>query len=200
MVELKEYYARHAQDKVVAELLKYKRKGVFIDLGATDGITSNNTFLFEHLYDWTGICVEPNNDYFDKLKVNRKCKCLNICVGSTLQEGIVTFKEDKGNAELSKISTTEGNSYKPCISLNKVLDSLRIFDIDFLSIDTEGNELEIIRDFNFLKFSVKCICFEHNEYFGELYKHRKQEMEKILLLSGFTKLRDIDSDSIYYRD
>ena len=44
------------------------KNGYFIDIGALDGVTMSNTYLLETRYDWTGICVETNPDYFMELK------------------------------------------------------------------------------------------------------------------------------------
>lgn len=75
------YYARHGQDKFVNEhIFKNKKRGVFIDIGAYDGVESSNTLFFEESLEWTGVCVEPLPDAFKKLKTNRKNSIsLNKC-------------------------------------------------------------------------------------------------------------------------
>ena len=62
------YLARSGQDKYLnEEIFKEKRKGIFIDLGAYDGVESSNTLFFEESMELTGICVEPLRNIFPKL-------------------------------------------------------------------------------------------------------------------------------------
>jgi hypothetical protein len=51
--------SQYGQDQFVAEYLKRKRKGYFLDSGAADGVLGSNTLLLEKVYDWSGICIEP---------------------------------------------------------------------------------------------------------------------------------------------
>lgn len=75
------YYARHGQDKFLNEnIFKNKKNGVFVDVGAYDGVESSNTLFFEESLGWSGICIEPLQDAFKKLKGNRNCVCINNCV------------------------------------------------------------------------------------------------------------------------
>ena len=198
--ENEKYYARHQHDKIVYELLNKRKNGFFIDIGATDGITSNNSFKFEKDWGWNGICIEPNKPFYDKLIENRQCHCFNICVGSELQNGLVAFREDKGNGELSSISSFNDFSYfTPCLSLNKIVQSMNITNIDFLSIDTEGNELNIIKDIDFDNINIECICYEHNKHFGEMWLIKSLAIDNMLRQSGYEKVMDLDSDSIFIK-
>src|SRR6266404_4750051 len=54
--------------------------GTFVDIGAHDGVTYSNSFLFERLRGWGGVCIEPNPAVFAQLAVNRQCTTLNCCV------------------------------------------------------------------------------------------------------------------------
>lgn len=78
------YYGRHEQDKFLHErLFGDKKNGIFVDLGAYDGIESSNTLFFEESLGWNGICVEPLPDAFSRLVVHRKCLCLNKCASDS---------------------------------------------------------------------------------------------------------------------
>lgn len=84
------YYARSGQDKYLNEkIFKEKRKGVFIDLGAYDGVESSNTLFFEESMGWTGICIEPLRNIFPKLLRYRKSICINCCASDS--DGIERF-------------------------------------------------------------------------------------------------------------
>lgn len=77
------YYARSGQDKYLNEnIFKNKKGGIYVDIGAYDGVESSNTLFFEESCNWNGICVEPLIDAFEKLKENRNCICINKCAAS----------------------------------------------------------------------------------------------------------------------
>jgi hypothetical protein len=68
------------QDLWVLERLGGKRNGYFVEIGACDGVYLSNTLLLESQYGWRGICVEPNRDYYYRLKENRTCRCVDKAV------------------------------------------------------------------------------------------------------------------------
>ena len=76
------------QDKIVDEYFRGKRHGVFVDIGAYDGLTFSNTLMLERERDWTGICIEPLPDIFAELRKNRRCICVQACIGNR-EEGEV---------------------------------------------------------------------------------------------------------------
>ena len=77
------YYSQFQQDEwLYNKFYKNKIDGVFLEIGADDGIDKSNTKFFEDL-GWTGLCIEPSPDRFSKLISNRKCICENISVYSS---------------------------------------------------------------------------------------------------------------------
>jgi len=52
--------SKEGQDKWVLKQLRKKKRGYFVDIGATDGKIKNNTYNLEKFFNWKGICVEPN--------------------------------------------------------------------------------------------------------------------------------------------
>ena len=75
------------QDILVSALLHHKRGGVFVDIGANDGITISNSLYFERELGWNGIAVEPIPSVFDKLQRNRKCTVVHGCVAPRSGKG-----------------------------------------------------------------------------------------------------------------
>jgi hypothetical protein len=70
------FFSRSGLDQLLFEnFFRGKRGGVFVDAGATDGETSNNSLFFERFLDWRGLCIEPRSDAFAKLAALRKCSC-----------------------------------------------------------------------------------------------------------------------------
>ena len=161
------------QDLFVLSELDFKKNGYFIEFGATNGIDLSNTFLLENEFDWQGILAEPAKCWHQQLKKNRSAIIETNCVWSE-SNATLTFNEVK-NAELSTVnnySTSDfhkgkrnsGNKYEvKTISLLDLLDKYNApKKIDFLSIDTEGSEYEILKNFDFNKYEIKIITCEHN--------------------------------------
>jgi FkbM family methyltransferase len=166
--------AQLLQDLFVLAALREKRNGFFVEFGAGDGVNLSNTYLLEKEFGWTGILAEPNRTFFPKLAVNRTCILDGRCIWSTTGE-LVSFTETAEFGELSTISefaqcdrhnrTANGAiQYEvETISLNDLLaDNHAPVDIDYLSIDTEGSELPILRAIDFNKWHFNVITAEHN--------------------------------------
>lgn len=177
------YRGQVGQDKYLNEnYFHNKKNGVFIDIGAYDGITHSNTYFFEKDLGWCGICFEPKSSVFAQLTAVRDCLCINACVGET--DGTLDFIEVSGAPEmlsgpaksydprhferLKREVARDGGSITikkvPCVPLNKILDQYAISVVDFLSLDTEGSELEILRSIDFNKVYIYAIAVENNFY------------------------------------
>ena len=66
------YTSQDKQDKYLEEnVFKGYKGGVFVDVGAHDGVSINNTLYFEKYNGWTGINIEPIKEVYDKLLINR---------------------------------------------------------------------------------------------------------------------------------
>lgn len=169
-----EIKSQNLQDLIVLDLFGFKNNGIFIEAGACDGILNSNSYLLEKEFSWTGLLVEPLNDYFIELKKNRKVNCENYALYSDDSENARFLMTDSN--DLSTLSGFENNDIHDenrkknleisvrTITLTHLLDNLSFpSEIDFLSLDTEGSELEILKAFNFEKYLIKVICVEHNQ-------------------------------------
>jgi FkbM family methyltransferase len=180
------------QDMFVLAELGFKKNGYFVEFGATNGVDLSNTHLLEKELGWTGILAEPALVWQDALKLNRTCKISFDCVWSKSHEEI-EFNEVSA-AELSTIDTFSGsdmhvqargsgNKYK--VYTVSLLDLLKKYDapkeIDYLSIDTEGSEFEILNAFDFDAYKIKVITCEHN------FTPIREEIYKLLTLKGYTR-------------
>jgi FkbM family methyltransferase len=181
------------QDALVLFELKNKREGYFVDFGATDGVTINNTVLLEREYGWKGIVAEPNSFYFDDLMKNRFCCITNKCVFNESGKQIEFL-----NATAPDISTIKGYSSNDKFKEDRengvvsVVDTISLFDlleqfkapteIDYLSIDTEGSELMILEAFiPNPKYTFKIITVEHN------YTPMRDQLYSLLTQHGYVR-------------
>ena len=165
--------SQNLQDLIALDLFGFKRKGVFIEAGACDGILNSNTFLLEKNYEWTGLLVEPISEYYIQLEQNRDVITSNVAISQvnnkqldfliTANKDLSTLKgyedsdyhsENRKNYNIKKVSTKTLGQL--------IIENLQNIEIDFLSLDTEGSEFDIIKSLDFLNHRINVICVEHN--------------------------------------
>jgi FkbM family methyltransferase len=155
------------QDLFVLHALNGKRNGYFVEFGATDGEFLSNSYALEKYYGWTGILAEPCKSWHQALKANRTCtidfRCVWKVTGDHLQFAESDLAEVSTLSKFKNASAYSKNYSVETVSLNDLL-SLHSAPraIDYLSIDTEGSELEILQAFDFSKHSFQVITLEHN--------------------------------------
>ena len=176
------FYSQDKQDQYLeTHIFKGYKNGVFMDIGAHDGKSINNTLYFEESINWTGVNVEPIKKVYNDLVVNRP-NCININCAVCNNDGISEFICNKGYTEMiSGIKDTfdprhmqrlqrENRRYGSTTEiievetkkLETICDSHKISHINYLSIDVEGAEFEVIKSINFDKIYIDVIAFENN--------------------------------------
>jgi FkbM family methyltransferase len=164
-------HAQLFQDLFVLAMTDEKRGGYFVEFGAADGKFLSNSFLLEKEFGWQGIVGEPSHNWHGELRQNRKCdidiRCIWDASGETVQ-----FLETN-DAAYSTISAFKAKDYHDrshskeydveTVSLNDLLDQHEApREMDYLSIDTEGSELTILKSFDFKERKFRIITVEHN--------------------------------------
>lgn len=145
----------HQDIWIIKNIFYNKKKLFFLDVGAFDGISNSNTILFEKYYNWKGVCIEPNKALLNKLKKFRKNSKIIISAISNLKKKKVKFFL---HGQLSKISTNVKS--KNLIEVkNLPLSNIQAKETNFLSIDCEGFEEEVVKSINFKK-KIDCIIIE----------------------------------------
>ena len=168
-------YSFHNIESVIQDI-HGKDTGFFVDIGAHDGLSGSNTKYFEEK-GWSGVCIEPHPDVFQKLRKNRNCKVENCAIWDTDEE--VDFLAVTGYSEMlsgimesydsrhlqrvhRELAQHGGSSRVVKIPGKKFETIVEEKTIDFLSIDTEGSELIILSKVNFQEYDIKIICIENN--------------------------------------
>lgn len=157
--------AQILQDVVVADYFDYKQSGFFVEFGGADGKYLSNTYLLEKRLGWNGIVAEPAKGWHSALQMNRSCNISNKVV-SGVSGQMINFEEDQ-DLTLSSVSKNTdqvgvGNYQVESISLKDLLGQFHApKTIDFLSIDVEGHELEVLKEFKELPYRFKFIICEH---------------------------------------
>jgi FkbM family methyltransferase len=209
-----EYHSQKGvgQDKYLnEEVFKNKKGGVFVDIGAYDGVSLSNTYFFEKEMGWSGVCIEPNPKAFQKLKKARSSICVNGCIsdskeparflllgkdGSEIEmlSGLLT-KYDPRHLGRIKRESELGEDPKaevitvPCFLLQDILKKQGISKVDYLSLDTEGGELEILKTIDFSAIDIDIIDVENN-YGNPAFK-------TFLESKGFVLIKKLEQDEIY---
>ncbi len=192
---------------LIHELLGKKSNGVFVDIGANDGVTISNTFYFEKKFGFSGIAIEPIPSIFEKLKDNRGCHVVCGCV--TPKSGQAKFLEVFGAPNMLSTLAVHNigltarrlrNNAKrhhatireidvTCYTLQSLTKQFNIQQIDFLSLDTEGGELDILKSIDFETLPVKVISVENNFYTNAVRHY--------LEAKGFLYIGTFKVDEIY---
>lgn len=186
-------------------LSKYK-KGYFVDAGCCDGEKINNTYKLEKL-GWSGICIDVFPKNFSK---RPRSKVVEAALYGTkdleLNFTISKAPEISGFTDyLGKEGTAAYTGWKPYVDkiikvktqlLHEILDANNAPNfIEYLSIDVEGVELEIIKTFPFDKYRFGCISLEHN-----YDKEKRTEIRNILKSKGYSLFKQEKADDWFYFD
>ena len=180
------------QDLFVLSELGFQKEGFFVEFGATNGIDLSNTYILEKRFGWTGILAEPAEMWQKDLRKNRKANIETKCVWKSSGENIVFNETEVG--ELSTVdSFSDTDKHKKSRKSGKrytvetiaLLDLLDKFEapklIDYLSIDTEGSEYEILKNFDFDKYKFRVITCEHN------YTSKREKIFDLLTKNGYAR-------------
>jgi len=193
-------WSQLGQDLDVLKLYSNKRTGTFIEIGASDGKTLSNTYLLEQL-GWKGICVEPIPKQFELLQKNRRSINVNKAVYNVSGEKIkftvaISSLLSGITSEIDRHHSAKNNSSQilvETITLNDLIDQNNLPNfIEYLSLDTEGSEYEILKIVDFSKYTFGTIHVEHNYVMP-----RREQIRSLLTLNGYIFLREQKWDDYY---
>tara|TARA_A100001035_G_scaffold266505_1_gene249576 strand:+ start:1669 stop:2373 length:705 start_codon:yes stop_codon:yes gene_type:complete len=196
---LKKYFGKNNLDQQIEEYLNFDN-GFYIELGAHDGISQSNTFYYEKKKNWKGILIEPTKHIFNKCKKHRSkknffynCACVSFAYEKKNLEltysGLKTFSEHliSDNQKIYQLSNPEIHFGEKNFSyiaeartLNSLLDESNAPNIiDFMSLDTEGSEFEVLNGIDFKNYNFKYMLIETN-HFSKLDEYLSNKKYKFL--------------------
>jgi len=194
------------QDLWVLKQTKYKTHGFFVEFGATDGVLLSNSYLLEKEFGWSGICAEPNPNFFDELKKNRSCTVSSACIADISGEkaefilaneygGISEFAKKGQHKDKVLAYEEQSNSLElTTISLHDfLLENNAPKEIDYISIDTEGSEYSILSTFPFEEWIIRYMTIEHN------FEPQRELIYSLLSSKGYKRIEK-EWDDFYYLD
>jgi len=188
------------QDLFVLRETAYKQGGFFVEFGAANGIDGSNTYLLETEFLWRGILVEPAITWQKSLLSNRPAASIeSLCVWKDSNSTLVFNETEALGLSTIDIFSSEdahaenrrnGKKYEVAtISLKDLLIKHQAPEfIDYLSIDTEGSEFEILNNFNFNAHDFGIITVEHN------YTSQRAKIFSLLASKGYKRVHESISD------
>lgn len=207
------FYSQYNQDEYIYnKFFKNKKdKGFFLEIGADDGIRFSNCKFFEETLNWDGIAIEAREQAYNKLIKNRKCNCIHAVL-SDIEEN-TTFLDIKGyglglsglidkydkrhvvriNNDIKNMNN-EGHDIinVKTEKLNNILDKYNVTNIDFLSIDTEGSEIDILKTLDFNKYNINVITIEDN--------YNNSKLMDFFIKNNYSLIQQISCDKIFKKN
>lgn len=199
------------EDLILDILMPKKKNGFYVDIGANSPVRFNNTFLF-HSKGWKGINIEPNPSRLWWFKIFRR-KDINLNTGIGDKKSEMDFYVFEPNT-LSTFDKHSAEEYKkmghrvkkiikiPIVPLSEILDAYANGkNIDVLSLDTEGFDMQILESNNWNKYKPNFIILETLEYrTGTSGKKLNNIYDPYMKKLGYHIVADTYINTIYEKD
>lgn len=203
---MNKYYSQHGEDALLDLVFKDQKQGFFIEVGCIDGRCFSNTLTFEER-GWTGMCVEAHSGYIDMLKKNRPNSIICHCAAGETDEDAIFYANARGSlSTLDKTSETRWKrDYAPYFSgfeeqqvkkvrLNTLLDVYHVEEIDILSLDIEGYEVEALKGLDLSRHRPKVMVIESDS------PQHEAQLDEMILPHGYKKSIKLHGNLFYVRD
>lgn len=208
------FFSQNGEDFLLWNFFGKKTNGFYVDVGAFDGIHLSNSLSFEQK-GWSGICIEPHPAYFRLCKHSRnRAICINAaCVDNDSEDTVEFFSEELGllsgtccdrEEDVKTRYKNRGLMFKgfnkikvPAVTLNNTLVKYLPpgTEIDFISIDVEGTELEVLRGLDINMFRPRVIILEANSE-----KTKASIDDHLVKLNGYVEARCLGVNIFYVKN
>jgi FkbM family methyltransferase len=175
-----------------------KSEGYFVEVGANEPQERSQTWHLEQA-GWRGVLIEPQPDLADKLRSRRKARVFAVAcsspenAGRTLPLHVAGPLSSLDRRSMAPGSTPAGIIDVPVRTLDAVLEEAGApVAFDFLSIDVEGHEIEVLRGFDIPRWRPRLILLE--DHVADLSKHR------YLNKAGYRIIRRYENNGWYVPD
>ncbi len=213
------FKAQFGEDRVLWEIFRHRSSGYFIEVGAYDGVSLSNTYFLEQM-GWRGLLIEPLLPLCKEAALQRRrSRVVHAACGCADQRGMRTFtlaqkvpvlsflKADDDHIERCRREGAELVEIEvPVVTLDEILQEIRRnppvvggpwlpkvgWSVDLVSIDTEGNELEVLDGFNLDRIKPRILLIENDRPAGG-------EIEPYLERRGYRKLHRQVINDFYIR-
>ncbi len=190
-------YSQIYQDDWVLQMLRFRRDGFFAEVGGHDGVANSNTVLLERVFGWTGMIVEANPRWHREICRNRTATAFNNAAFSTSGQslefvdagavgGLIEHLQEDIHAGTRNDAINKGRVIQV---IGRRVDEMLVSAgapeiVDYLSVDTEGSEAEVLRSIDFSRQKVALLTVEHGGV-----EAKRDEVMRILEPFGFLRRR-----------
>lgn len=201
-------FSQNKEEQYILEYFKDKPKGTFLDIGCNDCETFSNTRALA-LKGWSGVFVDPSQQAIERCKVlykgfKKQFYIYPVAISKHNGKAILNESgpliDSRDVALVSTFHESEMNRFRTTVSYTPTevktfkwktfYNRLQIKEFDFINIDVEGDELNILPDIDLSKTSLVCV-----EWNGK--QELKSEYDKIL--QGFRVIYTSGENLIYAR-
>ena len=200
-------FSQVGQSRFVDRLLSGRRNGFFVECGAHDGQNISNSLFFELARNWSGLLIEANPDYHrELLDINRRAYVLGTCLSTERRPTRVRMQPAGVLGGIAdKMHPTHldfiGAGRKPeiavnCFPFNAIMAALDVSHVDYLSLDVEGPELEILRTVDWTRLRIDVVTVVYRIARG----YTTIEVDRPASLKKLKDLRQFFHDTGVYRE
>jgi FkbM family methyltransferase len=182
-------YAQNREDIILSAFFNEDEKGFYVDVGANDPDIDSVTKLF-YLKGWSGINIEPIKRLYAKLEQERP-RDINLNVGVGEKKSSLLFREYVGAEGLSTFSDAMKEEYKglsegqkpyteyqvDILPLKRIFENAKVKNIQFMKVDVEGFEYEVLKGNDWKLYRPEVICIES--------AHIKKDWHELLKKEGY---------------
>ena len=206
-------YSFNAVDLIINYIFKNKKKGFYVDVGAQHPISNNNTYLL-YKKGWNGINIDLDVKNIELLNISRPNDInLNYAISSSVGKQKLFFYHDRSpiNTLVKNVAHFQKSKVKiikdiNTITLNKIFDDLKINKhIDYMNIDVEGHELDVLKGLDLIKYKPSVISIEfldlkmkHLEFKNNnIYRIFETEFYRLLIDKNYHFVNWLHGDLIF---
>jgi len=196
----KKTYSLFGEDLAALKFFKNKKKGFYIDIGCYHPTHINNTYLL-YKKGWNGINIDVSQFSIDLFKFMRPDDLNYKCAVSETKKKVNLYYQ-KEHSQLTSINKLTAKKFIKGRLKKKIINSYSLeeilswgkykdYEIDFLDVDVEGADLQVLKGLNFSKRKPKLICVEiHQKNFKKhkIYRFLIKKKYKLIWQESFSFL------------
>ena len=199
--------SQFGQDDWCLEHHNFKKNGTYLEIGVHDGHIGSNTEKLDIDYGWTGVCIDP----FMKNMQNRTCEQVHVALGSENNDQVSFLWGDSASplSGVEKFVTSETDNKKwaetakafekTTVKMRTPKDVLQGTKlpsvIDYMSLDVEGSEMDILSSFPFDEYCIRYATIETNDD-----KSKERELEAFMADKGYKFEKHEGVDHVFSKD
>jgi len=161
--------SQEGQDSCLVEnVFKWRTHGYYIDLAANSAKFLSNTYALDRLYNWSGLCIEPQTRYVEEYVRSRTCVLAQVLVGDgrtvhfrEQMDGYKNYGASHVDASGAAPSSATPSQMRRTVPLPTLFSAARVpSTIDYMSLDIEGYEYFVMRLFPWGSYSIRVLTVE----------------------------------------